>query len=408
MKGQDYKKARRRLLAPIIVGMIVPIASLIVALFILISFAPQAGSPTQETVDTPQVTPVSATSSSLFFGNAFWGRYINDWSMVSPLKTAYPFSRLHELQREKYDAWFAGLECPTVSGDTMSSAAMDETLSFNCSPDYLDEAEKWFTGFTLANNHTDNRGIEGFEETKRHLDEHGIQYFGHYDPYALDDICDVIALPTTVTYSDTSFKKEYLPVAFCGYHMVFKLAPQGALEVMQAYSKIMPVIAFPHMGKEYQAEPDALKTQTYRALIDNGADVVLGDHPHHVQTTESYKGRLIVYSMGNFMFDQQDSLEVTRSAAVAMVLTTSSSDSSLLASWLEIGRSCASYRDDCLARAQEKELTRLPLTFTFSIVGTNNAQKLVKPATELENTAILERLRWTKTKSELRAPYEAR
>src|SRR4051812_5989444 len=59
--------------------------------------------------------PVSVSTNSLFFGNAFWGRYMNDWSMASPLKTAYPFSRLNEFNRKDYDAWITGLECPTVA-----------------------------------------------------------------------------------------------------------------------------------------------------------------------------------------------------------------------------------------------------------------------------------------------------
>jgi len=131
--------------------------------------------------------PVSATANTLFFGNMYWGRYMNDWSMASSLKTAYPFSRLSEFQREKYNAWITGLECPTVAGFTQTSAEEDSTLSFNCSPDYLPEAAKWFTAVTLANNHTDNRGAEGFDETKKHLDENGIQYFGNYDPYVIND-----------------------------------------------------------------------------------------------------------------------------------------------------------------------------------------------------------------------------
>jgi len=53
---------------------------------------------------------------------------MNDWSMASPLKTAYPFSRLNEFHRDQYDAWIAGLECPTVAGFSQTSAEEDATL----------------------------------------------------------------------------------------------------------------------------------------------------------------------------------------------------------------------------------------------------------------------------------------
>lgn len=403
--NKDYKRSRRKIITIIIIGIAVPVILLAVAIVLMFHMAQPVKSPSPDDI-AQEVRPkvVSVESDVLFFGNAFWGRYINDWSMASPLKEAYPFSRLGEFERDKYNAWFAGLECPTVAGDTMSSAEMDQTLSFNCPPEYLPEAKKWFTGFSLSNNHTDNRGVEGFEETKQRLDEHGIQYFGHYDPDLEGEVCEVIALPVTATYDNGTKENDFIPVAMCGYHMVFKLAPEESLRVMQEYSKFMPVIAFPHMGKEYQSEPDSLKTQVHRSMIDYGADVVLGDHPHWIQTTEAYKGRLIVHSMGNFMFDQQDTAEVTRSAAIHMRLD---ADGEEIGEWLEIGEKCKSYQDSCLDTIKNQNLKRIPFKYTFSVVGTDDSNKLVKPASEQLRNSILNRLRWQQTKSQLQAPYEA-
>lgn len=366
-----------------------------------VSEAPKA----QPTVTPP--TPVSAKANTLFFGNMYWGRYMNDWAMASPLKTAYPFSRLNEFQRTKYDAWITGLECPTVAGFTQTSAEEDATLSFNCSPDYLPEAAKWFTAVTLANNHTDNRGPGGFAETKQHLDENGIQYFGHYDPYVIDDACEVVALPFSVTYSDKTTKEQPLPVAFCGYHGVFKIPPQAAIDQIAKYAKYMPVIAMPHMGVEYTATPDQLKTATYRAMIDAGADMVIGDHPHWVQTTEAYKGKLIVYSMGNFMFDQQDTVEVTRSAAINVVFDTTNAPRDDLAKMLSIGSTCKTFKDTCLATITNEALTKLPMTYSFGVVGTNDQNKITKPATEAQQAAILQRLNWNTTMSQLQLPEKS-
>lgn len=367
-----------------------------------------AGSPTAPTQQVKVAPkPIGISSNTLFTGNTFWGRYINDWSMASPLKTAYPFSRLKEFHREKYDAWITGLECPTVAGFTQTSAQEDATLSFNCSPKYLPEFAKWFTVVTMANNHSDNRGVEGFAETREHLEENKVQYFGHYDPEKLSDVCEVISLPVKVTYDDNSTKEQSLPIAMCGYHGVFKVPSEASLSVMKKYSKIMPVIAMPHMGVEYKPAPDELKTRTYRAMIDHGADMVLGDHPHWIQNTEAYKGKLIVYSMGNFIFDQQDTPDVVRSAAIRVLMTVKDADSAQLSAWLALSDSCKSFHDECLTIAKDEKLTKLPFTYRFGVVGTDDSNKIVKPASKAQQASILQRLGWTHTMSQLQAPQSS-
>ncbi len=408
MQIVEHRRHRRRLVILIVATLVVIIG---LALAYIYWHNTKNQPAVSQSASTTNVKPVPSTSqvssNMLFMGNTFWGRYINDWSMASSLKTAYPFSRLNEFNRSQYDAWITGLECPTVAGVDIPSAEMDATLSFNCSPDYLPEAAKWFTVVTLANNHTDNQGVAGFTETQNQLDKNNIQYFGHYDPYQLSDICDVIAMPVTVTKSDNSTVKGKLPVAMCGYHGVFKIPPAESLALMQQYAKYMPVIAMPHMGVEYQPAPDQLKTSVYRSMIDNGADVVLGDHPHWIQNTEVYKGHLIVYSMGNFMFDQQDTAEVTRSAAINVVMNITAKDDKQLDKWLAIGETCGKYHDDCLAQVEQAALDKLPATYKFGVVGTNDSGKITKPATAAQTTDILKRLNWSSSMTKLDAPYSS-
>lgn len=351
-----------------------------------------------------QPLPVSLSSNTLFFGDIYWGRYINDWSMASPLKTAYPFSRLGEFGRENYNAWIANLECPTVAGFSQSSAQEDATLSFNCSPDYLPEAAKWFTAVSLANNHTDNRGVDGFEETKQRLKENNIQYFGHYDPDAINDVCEVIGLPVTVGYSNETTKQQKLPIALCGYEGVFKIPSATSIAQITNYAEVMPVIVMPHMGAEYKAAPDGIRMSTYRAMIDAGADMVLGGHPHWIQPAEAYKGKLIVYSMGNFIFDQQANKEVTRSAAIRVVISTIDASSAQLVDWLALGDICVEFKDTCLEQIHAKQLKKLPFEYKFDAIGTNSANKITKPASETEQAEILQRLNWSYVMSQLQAP----
>jgi len=360
--------------------------------------------PSVQTQQQKTASPVSVTARTLFFGDMYWGRYMNEWSMASLLKTAYPFSRLNEFDRDEYDAWIANLECPTVAGFSQSSAQEDATLSFNCSPSYLPEAAKWFTIVSLANNHTDNRGAAGFAETRQHLDENGIQYFGHYDPAVVDDACEVVGLPVTATYSDATTKRQNLPVALCAYNGVFKIPPAASIDAIRNYAALMPVIVMPHMGVEYQPAPDALRIATYHAMIDAGADIILGGHPHWIQTTEAYKGKLIVYSMGNFIFDQQANKEVTRSAAIKVVINTTDASSDMLRQWLAIGDDCTIFHDSCLDTIHAQHLSKLPFEYRFDAIGTNSANKITKPATAAEQAEILQRLQWLKTMNQLQAP----
>lgn len=384
---------------PMVAGVIVVVIGICMVLW---AVWPRESSPVPpaQTV-APDPTPISITSDILFLGNTFWGRYTHEYAMKSPLGYAYPFSGLHELGRDDYDAWISGLECPMKASVHMTAAEQEKELQFNCSPEFLPEAKKWFTALSLANNHTDNQGADGFAETRTHLDAQGIQYFGHYDPNETNDICEVIALPVTVRYSDNSIKKELLPVAMCAYHGVFRIPSQAAVDEITRYSKLMPVFALPHMGAEYKPVPDQIKTDFYHRLIDAGADVVLGDHPHWVQSTESYKGKLIVYSMGNFMFDQNWNPELMRSAAIHTRLTI---DEGALEEWLQLGEACRAYHDDCLDRAEG--LTRLTPTYQFAAIGTQTDRRAVtRRAEPVVEQSILDRLRWDQTMSQLDVPY---
>lgn len=169
----------------------------------------------------------------------------------------------------------------------------------------------------------------------------------------------------------------------------------------------MPVIAMPHMGAEYKSSADEIRTVFYRSLIDAGADMVIGDHPHWVQNTESYKGKLIVYSTGNFMFDQQGSVETTRSAGISVAIETDNEDATVLEGWLKIGPSCKAYKDNCLDQIVSKNLTKLKINYKIGAIGTSCDNKITKPATEDQFEGILERLNWQSTVQQLQAPYSS-
>lgn len=350
--------------------------------------------------------PRSASSTILFVGTVFWGRYVEDWARASRLGVRHPFSRLHEFDRAAYDAWIGGLECPVVAGLDLDSAEQDRLLSFNCEPGFLPEAAKWFTAFSLANNHSGNQGRAGVRETREQLSGQGIQHFGDPDPRVLDQACNVVTVPVRVTLADGSTGQGRLPLGMCGFDGVFRVPTAEAVAQVHAYATHLPTFALPHGGLEYTSTPDSIKIRLARDLIDAGADAVLGDHPHWIQRAEAWRGRLIVHSLGNFMFDQQDDHEVTRSAAVRAVLdVTEPTD---LTAWLALGETCAARHGDCLADIRASGLPKPAYTLRFELLGSSNAGGVTHRANRREQAAIRERVRWDEAAGGLRDRWSAR
>lgn len=380
------------------------IAVLLVALLVSWLFLNNQHSPSEPRVretPKPMPLPVSVSTDMLLTGNSFWGRYTNDHAMKTEEPYKFPFSRLSEFEREKYDAWITGLECPTSQkGVGMSSADMEATLTFNCDPAYLPEFAKWFTAVSLANNHTDNMGADGFADTQEALAKNKIQYFGHYNPEQLNDICDVVSIPARVKYDDGTEKKQSIPIALCGYHFVFQLPSEESVATIKKYAEYFPTIVMPHGGAEYKAAPDQIKTDLYRSMIDAGADMVIGDHPHWVQTTEAYKDKLIVYSMGNFMFDQQGSAELVRSATIEVKAEFAVNDD-ITRRWIGLGKSCDAYHDNCLETAEKDKLSRPTLNYKFGVVASDDKGYVTHRADATVQAAVEQRLRWAETMKEL-------
>jgi hypothetical protein len=97
-----------------------------------------------------------------------------------------------------------------------------------------------------------------------------------------------------------------MPIALCGFHGVFKLPTDDQLKIIGDYSKYFITFVMPHQGEEYKPTSNTYQKSIYKKMINNGADAVFGSHPHVVEETENYKGKMIFYSLGNFIFDQID------------------------------------------------------------------------------------------------------
>jgi poly-gamma-glutamate synthesis protein (capsule biosynthesis protein) len=143
---------------------------------------------------------------------------------------------------------------------------------------------------------------------------------------------------------------------------------------MQRYAKVMPVIAMPHMGVEYRSTAEGEKISAYHAMIDHGADAVIGAHPHVIQNSESYHGKLIAYSLGNFLFDQHNVSRATNiGLGVGIKLTIA--DGAAASLYEQVAPSCKVFQDDCLARLSAKLTARpvIAVSYSFTCYDESNA-----------------------------------
>lgn len=150
---------------------------------------------------------------------------------------------------------------------------------------------------SLANNHAGNYGSKGVEETVNLLTQNGISATGVSGPV----IADI----------------RGVKFAFLGYNDITKSQPgisnvdeeKMKREIAQARQRADVVIVTCHFGVEYRNQPDDRQKYLAHFAIDAGADLVIGNHPHWIQPIEIYKGKLITYAHGNFVFDQEWSLK---------------------------------------------------------------------------------------------------
>lgn len=170
---------------------------------------------------------------------------------------------------------------------TDSDEREDKTFAFKAPASYA----SILTGGSVeavntANNHSHDYGDQSFDDTLAALDDAGIVHFG-YDETAVMDVKGIkVGLVGIYELYDHLEREQQLK------DNIAKVKADGA----------QLIVAIFHWGNETETVPDSNQTTLGRIAIDEGADLVCGHHPHGLQGIETYKGRNIVYSLGNFCF----------------------------------------------------------------------------------------------------------
>lgn len=297
----------------------------------------------------------------LFTGDIFLSRHIDVLTKRDNLNNqdlySYPFSGLGSLEKRKYDTWIGNLECPiTVKQSTPYE--LENYLKFSCKKEYLPQLKKYFDIVSLANNHTDNMGGKsGLEETRGHLKNEGIKYFGDYDNSQTEKLCEIFYIQNGSTD---------IPIAFCGFHGVFSLPKDNEIEIIKNYSKYFITFVMPHQGEEYKGKSNTYQKKIYHKFVDAGADAVMGSHPHVIQEVEEYKNKIIFYSLGNFIFDQNWSK--TREH---MVVKTEISFPKYKDNYKNL--SCQTLKNqECLQKAADLKITKPEFTLKYEPIFTHS------------------------------------
>ncbi len=262
------------------------------------------------------------------------------------------------------DVVVGNLECPAT---TVQAPAFKRYV-FRGDPQWLDSLRAYgFTHLNLANNHSVDQGRQGLRDTRLNILKAGLI------PIGADSTMQAAA--TAITLMKTLLQKTLPPAPPCmeGSNMplsadtaerlstplhtgrgrgeglllghVYLLASNrlplesfaylpdresvsqepfdsllNKVKAIKMADSIAVVIVNLHWGAEHTLRPLPQQRLEAHALIDAGADVIIGHHTHTLQTSETYRGKPIFYSIGNFIFDQQRPLN-TRACIVRLRIT---------------------------------------------------------------------------------------
>ncbi|MDD3819008.1 MAG: AmmeMemoRadiSam system protein B [Actinomycetota bacterium] len=246
----------------------------------------------------------------LLGGDMMLGRGIE--KLIKENSIYYPFLKIVQLLRG-VDVVFANLEEPII--ENIQETAMDEP-KFIFRPKVL-EAVKWsrINLLSLANNHIMDRDKEGLEETLDWLQRYQIRFIGS---------------PLPGFANSKNIKNYYFATeqsVFLAFNRVLPYIDYQA-EIIKGIQKAKQsnpgkiIIVSMHWGNEYQTNSSINQRELAGKIVDAGADIIMGHHPHVVCEIEIIKGKPVFYSLGNFIFDQQFLPETKEGLAIGLTIST--------------------------------------------------------------------------------------
>jgi hypothetical protein len=235
----------------------------------------------------------------------------------------FPFAHTGDYLRS-FDLTVGNLEC-VVS--TLGSPIPGKQFTFEASPVGFERLQSaGFDVVSVANNHSGDYGQQAFMDMVDHLPGHGITPLGGGADLALAH-APVIKTVHTTTVGFLAYC-EIAPGSFAatattpGHAWLDPTLMQADIAALRP--RVDFIIVFTHWGIEYQTVMDVDQQAMAHLAIDGGADLVVGAHPHVRQPSELYLGKPIIYSLGNFVFDEMPGYEESRGNVLELSLQGSS------------------------------------------------------------------------------------
>jgi poly-gamma-glutamate synthesis protein (capsule biosynthesis protein) len=213
---------------------------------------------------------------------------------------AYPFQSLKEITADA-DIFFTNLEAPFGT----TGEIFEKEYTFRVKPDLVNVLLAGKINLvSLGNNHIMDYGVSALQETKQVLERNQIRYAGAgvnlaeaRKPAILEIKEKKIGfLAYSLTFPEEFWASDSTP-GTCFPYDTFVFKDVAALDKETDF-----VIVSCHWSQELLEYPKKYQINLAHRFIDNGADLILGHHPHVLQGIEWYKGKLIAYSLGNFIF----------------------------------------------------------------------------------------------------------
>jgi poly-gamma-glutamate capsule biosynthesis protein CapA/YwtB (metallophosphatase superfamily)/outer membrane protein assembly factor BamB len=241
-------------------------------------------------------------ASVVAVGDIMLGRGIA--SLMAAKSPSYPFLLSKELTRDA-DIAFGNLECPITSG-----GAGEGGFVLRCGPEAAGAlSDAGFDIVSLANNHADDYGEAGLLDTVGFLQAENIGYVGAGEE-AQSGLVTIEAQGLRVgflAFNDIGTEPD---IEAGGTMAIASLQlPAAYEEVQRAAGAVDFLVVSLHWGREYVPMPDELQQEVARGMLEAGASLIVGHHPHVVGPVAFEKEGLVAYSLGNFVFDQPFSEE---------------------------------------------------------------------------------------------------
>ena len=255
--------------------------------------------------DAVRLDAPAATLTLAFVGDVMFGRYVPGGFAAIAAEAQDPFVEVAPLLVAA-DLAFANLETPVMARPPATSP-WGTRMRFVTTPARLATlAAAGVDVVSLANNHHYDLRARGVAETPRHVEAAGLIAVGRARvtaPVRAETLERAGWRVAVIAFSTVRNGEQRAGQPLLPFVEERAIARRVAPVVAAARATHALVIVVPHWGREYAAAPSTTIVRAAHALVDAGADLVIGSHPHVLQPIERYRDAVIAYSLGDFLFD---------------------------------------------------------------------------------------------------------